>query len=224
MALTISAPTTSSFTTQSPISFSHTTSAGSNKILVVIINSVSNTTVSSATYNSVSLTKFISNNDGNAQITTDIWYLINPTVGANTLSITMGGSVNCVANAYDVTGGDTSTPLGAQNYIRQAGNNATPTSATITTQLSNSIILANMLTVNSNGNSVTYGIANTNTYALANGNPEIYGGTTGFVSGAQTVTFTPGGTMGDRDIQVVEVRAGVIAPATKANANKFFIN
>src|SRR3990167_4333403 len=67
-------------------SFSHTAGSGSNRLLVVLIalrSSVDN--VTGVTYGGVAMTR--ANNAAGNGMEADIWYLVNPASGANTVAI-----------------------------------------------------------------------------------------------------------------------------------------
>lgn len=79
--------TTGSF----PATWSHTCS-GSNRMLFVFVSYINTGTISGITYNGVALTKIGSQNVGGASGATDLWYLVNPSSGSNTVSVSGSGS------------------------------------------------------------------------------------------------------------------------------------
>lgn len=81
---------------QTTYTWNHTCS-GSNRFLIVTIALFSTGSVSTLTYNSVSLTRISS--ISNSGITTEVWGLINPTIGTNTISVTLSGSLTSVGEA-----------------------------------------------------------------------------------------------------------------------------
>lgn len=98
--------------------YSHTT-AGTDRFLAVsvaIFNSAART-VTGITYNGVALTKLHSITaalEGNTQ-DFEVWYLINPTVGANTISVTLSASASFTQSvAISYNGIDQVAPIDSQ--------------------------------------------------------------------------------------------------------------
>ncbi len=115
---TIAVDTTSSAATASggasSLTFSHTVNSGSNSILVVEVASShggASDPVSSVTYGSQTLTLAGSASLPNSE-TTDIWYLLAPTVGTANVVVTLTGSCHFVAGATDYFGVSQTTPWG----------------------------------------------------------------------------------------------------------------
>lgn len=100
--------TVQSTSTSNP-SFAFTTNAGSNTILIVQISGECATVASAVTYNSVSMTKAIEKNSGGDF--SQIWYLVAPSTGSNTVAITQASTCREVilASAYD--GVDQTNPI-----------------------------------------------------------------------------------------------------------------
>lgn len=77
-------------------SFSYTCT-GSDLILVVCFSNYDTTAgdrqVSGITYNSVALTSARTDDNGTSNGRSEIWYLVGPATGANTLAITYGGTI-----------------------------------------------------------------------------------------------------------------------------------
>ena len=118
------------------LSWSHTCT-GSNRILIVGSNIQNNTDangpITGITYGGVALTKIRSDQQRPATVTfrTELWYLIAPATGANTLTITYTGSVTrgC-AGAISLTNADQSSQPDAHNGA--TGDSTTP-SVSVTT-------------------------------------------------------------------------------------------
>jgi len=98
----------------------HTTTAGSNLILVVGIsmNITNNTgaTVSGVTYNAVALTQAGAHNDGGLTRRVEIWYLVAPATGLNNVIVTVNlpggtGVLGAVVGAATFTGADQTIPI-----------------------------------------------------------------------------------------------------------------
>lgn len=128
----------------SSYTFTHTTGASlSNSLLVILVSSrggaASNAdlAITGITYNSVALTKAIARNSADAPssntLSTEIWFLKNPSAGANTVSITFSGTVNnSVAYSLTLSGVDQTSPLDATNGSNQNAS-ASPNTTSVTT-------------------------------------------------------------------------------------------
>lgn len=131
----------SSLKTANTNSFSWThTVSGKQGILLVGI-SIANTglQVNSVRYNGALLLPTSSaSNAGNGRV--EIWYLVAPTLGSNTVSVILSGATSAVAGAFSFTGVDQTNPLdGVPGYIFVSGNN--PASVTITTVTNNAWVI-----------------------------------------------------------------------------------
>lgn len=128
MAITFDAASTNDGT-GSPLTWSHTVGTGSERILLVGAcvrkESDPRPTITAVTYGGVSLTQAVTRaNDG--KTSTDIWYLVNPTSGTATVSITTSSApTNIVGGATSYAGVHQTSPI-----IRTgtgAGETALPT-------------------------------------------------------------------------------------------------
>ena len=126
MALAVDAVSTINNSAAGPSTTTHTC-AGSDRLLVVCLAFYhSSAFVSALTYNGVALTFFDAFSD--FQYNSQIWYLVAPATGANTLSITFSGSVFGMGlTAISFTGADQSTPLSA--FTSASGTSTTPSIA-----------------------------------------------------------------------------------------------
>lgn len=75
------------------------------------LRNVSGDSVSSVTYNGVSLTKIAHQNGSANNRTTNQWYLLNPATGVNTLAITLLGSERVSGAVQSYTGNDIISPI-----------------------------------------------------------------------------------------------------------------
>ena len=113
--------------TVSSKTFSHTVANQANRILIVgVCLEYYNISVTSITYAGVSLTKIdrraSASSSGNSA---ELWYLINPTTGANNVVVNLDGESNVVIGAssyYDV---HQTTPLGTA--VKATGNSTPAT-------------------------------------------------------------------------------------------------
>lgn len=120
--------------------FSSTVGAAlTNSILVLYIQVHTNLgiSVSAASYNAVAMTKLIRENDGVRNATVEIWYLVAPASGSNTVSVTLAGGTATFADAVCIsyTGVDQVTPMdiggsGAVVLNGSTSNSLSPTTVT----------------------------------------------------------------------------------------------
>ena len=137
MAIAFDAASNSGFqTTTTPYSWSHTCT-GSNRLLTVgIAGWVAGVTVTGITYNGVALTKIRSDLHSNTLFRSEMWALVNPASGSNTITVTWSGAPNdSLASAISLTGVDQTTPNDADNGA--TGGVTTDATATITTVADN---------------------------------------------------------------------------------------
>ena len=104
------------------ITVNHTTSAGTNRLLIVSVDinirRSTATTVSALTYNGTGLTKLGTHNDAGNTRRVEIWYLKNPASGTNlpvivSMPVANHRTVGVVVAAVTFTGVDQTVPLGA---------------------------------------------------------------------------------------------------------------
>jgi hypothetical protein len=131
----------SSSTTANTASFSWTHPVSGNQRILLVGISIANTGLqaNSVTYNGVPLLRIsFASNAGNARV--EIWYLVAPTLGSNTVSVSLSGATNAVAGAFSLTGVDQTNPFdGVPGYIFDARNN--PASVSITTVTNNAWVI-----------------------------------------------------------------------------------
>jgi uncharacterized repeat protein (TIGR01451 family) len=103
------------------VNFNHTTTAAANRLLIVgvsmNITSASATAVSGVTYNGTALSFAGAQNDAANTQRVEMWYLLNPVSGANSIvvsvNIPVAQTVGIVAGATTFTGVDQTVPLGS---------------------------------------------------------------------------------------------------------------
>ena len=124
-------------------SFSHTTS-GSDRLLLAFVSlyATGNPDVSAITYNGVGMTKITEMSyefNTNRFLETQVYRLVAPATGSNTLSITFAGTyIDTGVSVISYTGVDQTTPIGATGTN---SGNIDPT-VTFTTSNSNSLVVA----------------------------------------------------------------------------------
>ncbi len=112
-------------------SFSHTNSSSPDRVLAVGIYEDSDVPATAISYGGVAMTKITGANTTNAGATKDIqwWGLIGPASGANTVSVTTGGTIRGIA-AISFTGGNAFSGGTGNNNAGGASVSNTVTSAT----------------------------------------------------------------------------------------------
>ena len=123
-------------------SWSHTTGSGSNRLLVLTASIWQDTpgtgTITAASYNSVSLTD-PAISIRSAGMLTDIWYLVAPATGSNTMSVTVTGATDAVKLSVSTyTGIDPTTPVASNGNATEYSEDL---SADIITTYDNSLIV-----------------------------------------------------------------------------------
>ena len=126
IAIDTSARNASSGTSQS---FSYTCT-GTNRLLVVMTASDGTTPATAVTYNGVSLTQIDSNRTANHPI--NLWYLVNPASGSNTLSASGFSNAGNYVVALSFTGVKQSNPLNDNNGGTGSGTSMTRSVTTTT--------------------------------------------------------------------------------------------
>jgi len=98
-----------------PCTFSHTvTSAGGNRTLIVGISYASGATVSTVTYDSQPLTN-IRSDEYSGVVHSELWYIVDPSTGPNTVAVDFSTSGNVVIGAISFTGVDQDNPINVHN-------------------------------------------------------------------------------------------------------------
>lgn len=122
MALTLDATSTAiDSVADTTFSWSHTCT-GTERVLIVTVNINGTMVVNSVTYNSVPLT-FIGG--VNNVVRGEIWYLIAPDTGANTILVTLASGAQKIGGAQSYTGASQVTPIGT--FVSATGSSTAPT-------------------------------------------------------------------------------------------------
>lgn len=121
-----------SFTTGNTLTYAHTCSSGSNRVLAVY---TIGTGISGVTYNSVAMTLFATRVGFE---TIKWWYLVAPSTGTNNVVVSASGNPDISSVAFSFTGADQTTPMAAINGT--TGNSTSP-STSVTTTTTNSIVI-----------------------------------------------------------------------------------
>ncbi len=191
-AIAYDTSTSSKASSGTSVSWSHTTTSGSNLLLVVGVfvedATAGDRAVSSVTYNSVNMTRLVTQDYSGGGMNAEIWYLVNPSTGANTVNVTLGGTVDDVfAGATTYTGVDQTTPM--ESYAGLNGYNS-PTSITIRAYGANSWLYSVIGNASSNSNIDVDSSTTTERWEQANFPGGAAGGTHGPVSaGVNTISW-----------------------------------
>jgi hypothetical protein len=124
-------------TTASSISWSHTTGAGNNRLLLVTVGvhvaTGTPTTVTSVTYGGTPLTQVTTAlySSTNPQVRTYVFRLINPASGANTITVNFAAATLSVAGAVTYSGVDQNSPIQTSSTSTGSGTTAS-SSVTVT--------------------------------------------------------------------------------------------
>lgn len=131
MGVRLVATSTGALTTAgTSLSFSHDGGSTANRLLLVAVATrLTTATVSSLTYNGIALASLTSlNNSTNVRL--EVWYLVAPASGSNTVAITVAGSTALAAWARTFEDAHQTTPFGtaATDVSLLDPASATPTS------------------------------------------------------------------------------------------------
>ena len=112
--------------------------------MIVVLGGVYNVyrTVTGITYGAVNLTQAVARNHdaGVPKMITEIWYLVNPPLGPNTVAVSYSGALRYDSiTAISFTGVNQSNPIGAA--VANDANSGTDFTVDITTTATNSLIV-----------------------------------------------------------------------------------
>lgn len=114
-----------------PVSFSHTTTANDNRLIVVAVCANKDSgDITGVTYNAVALTRAVTVGSAGS-VLSQLWYLKAPATGANTLSVAYNGTayISVVATTYWNV--DQTTPINAT--ATATGSSTAPSVNLVTT-------------------------------------------------------------------------------------------
>jgi murein DD-endopeptidase MepM/ murein hydrolase activator NlpD len=114
--------------------WTHTVGNFSNRLLVVAFNvdTIATDVVTSATYGTQSMTRYESF-DGASVGDYEIWYLVNPTVGTNTIAVNMNTSTAVDGTGASFYNANQANPLGSVTTASNASNSTGTGTVNITT-------------------------------------------------------------------------------------------
>ncbi len=93
------------------LSWSHTCNASASVLYAGFMNTT-NRHATGVTYNSVAMSSVTSITNGSTNCT-ELWSLLAPTAGANTISVTFSASARAAGGGISFIGGDATTPTGS---------------------------------------------------------------------------------------------------------------
>jgi uncharacterized repeat protein (TIGR01451 family) len=190
----------------------HTVGSGSNRILIVGVSIVDTTTnyVAGVNYGGAALTRIGTISRGTLYLT-EMWYLLSPNSGTNTITVNMSNGASITAGAASFAGVNLSSPLGS--FVSANGNNNNPT-VDATTMAGDMVI--DTITVNGSRTGAV------GTGQTVRWNPAAAGGG-GWAKGAGSTELATGGTAtmswtlngkSNWTIGAVPIHAALTAPTT----------
>ena len=146
------------------INWLHTVGAGgANRVLIVGISMRRDPTIATVTYGAASLTQLRRDLDTNSDQTTELWYLVAPVIGTDTITVTQGTGFaeSMVGGSVSFTGVDQTTPI--SNSI---GATASSTTASVTVTSATNEIAVGIVSTRK-GKTLTTDAAQTERWNLA---------------------------------------------------------
>lgn len=134
---------------------------GANLVLVVGVQADSSVDPTGVTYNGISMVK--ANSSAVSGLLSSIWYLVNPTIGTNSVVVTFAAAHWMVSGSMSFTGCNTSSPL--DNSAVNNGSSSTP-STSITTNNAGSVLIDSLF--NNNNPTSTANSPQTSEYNIFN--------------------------------------------------------
>lgn len=188
-------------------SWSHTVSTGSNRYLVVGVSmlSVAGSSVTGITYNSVAMTFIGAVASVSGAIRSELWGLVAPATGANTVEVTLSAALDSAAGAVSFTGVNQSLPFEAYNSATATNVGAADATVNVTTVADNDWVVDCVATSDT---AITVGAGQTQrnnvTGALGSGAMSTEGPKT--PAGAVTMSWTDVGAAATWSIGAVGLR------------------
>lgn len=154
----------------------------------VVFDDAASMTITAVTYNGVAMTSCgAASKDDSSNAYSQVFYLVNPTTGSNTLSITATGTVRDVyMNLTSFTGVDQTTPVRPGTYFNATGTVVTDGSGNYTKILTSAVGDMTFSCVNGQGGGNVNSNKTSNGSSLGGG----YSGASDRAVGAATVTHT----------------------------------
>lgn len=207
-------------------SWSHTTGSGSNRIMIVGVSvkfTAGSEHVVSISYGAQSLT-FLRADNSSGSIRSEIWYLIGPNTGTNTVTVNLSTSQKATGGSVTYSGVSQTAPV----YADSAGGNGTSNSpsASITASTPNSFLVGNLAVrlsgssappVTSEGSGQTIRWDNATQYDSSSNNRG-HGSEMGPVTGSQSISWTLSGSA-SWAVSVVALKPALQPPSVHADVD-----
>lgn len=126
----------------SPLAWNHTCTGSDRLLLVAVSIGAAVNTITGVTYNGVALTKLITTDFNGSIGVLEIWGLVNPASGTNSISVAFTGSQFMGASAVSYTGVKQSGLPDASNYTDIAGVSSSSITTAVTTVAATTWIVA----------------------------------------------------------------------------------
>ena len=174
------------------------------------LRNVAGDSVSGITYNGVSLTKIAHRNGTANNRTANMWYLLNPATGSNTLAITLAASERVAGAVVSYTGHDTTTPIDVSNTDVSSGTSIV---MNVTTVTDNAVLLG----VNNENRGVSTLGTNTTSVFNSAGNAQVLRSTNPISpAGATTLSYTALSSDPGAPYVIAAIRPAAGAPAANS--------
>lgn len=159
MAIAFDSSSSGVATSGTTLSFSHTCASGAGLYVFVQDGASGSDTVTSVTYNAVSLTKIADVSGANNGFVT-LWFIPNPATGTNTILITRTSSTNGIGGASESLIGTSLTQPDANIRTADTGGNISTFTGSVTSTVANAWIIW-YTSATDNGGTATAGTATT---------------------------------------------------------------
>jgi hypothetical protein len=107
------------------LSWSHTTGAGNDRILLVSVDAFTRsgapTTVSSVFYGPTQITQSLTSMDSGTRVRSYVYYLLNPDSGTKTIAVTFGSSTVATGGSVSYSNVNQTSPIAASNVANGTG-------------------------------------------------------------------------------------------------------
>lgn len=163
--------------------------SGSNRLLVCAVHAYQAYTVTGITHNSVALTQSTIGKITTGSYFVDVWYLVAPDTGSQTVTATVSGADDTLAmGCLTFTGADQSTPFGTGASFSATTD---PATADITIAANGAGVCFNSNADETNVGSYTVDGSSTKRYDFVDsGNSAAFIASTRLTSGAATMTIS----------------------------------
>ena len=171
----------------STITLNHTVSSGSNRLLIVTVAiERDDERVTSATYADQAMTFVGTSVDPNLTSRLEVWRLIAPATGTNTVSVTLNASAATVVAAISFTNVDQTNPIAASQFASGPGSS----DASVSVASAPDQIVLSAIAANDAVNSVTPFAGQTSRWNVLNAADVIGAGSSTTGSSTTTMRFT----------------------------------